>query len=174
MVKGAVPQAQRVEYSRILLIRFRLMGDLLLLTPVAKVLRERFPKSHIAVLCDAPAHEMVEGHPALDEVIVFKRPEDAKLGLWARAARYWRVLREIRRRRFDLVINLHPHGDRGGFVTLWSGARTRVGYDRPGSRTFWYNVKAIYDSNTRHRSEHLLDPLRALGIAAKAELPSIA
>jgi predicted lipopolysaccharide heptosyltransferase III len=173
-MKEVVPQGQRGEFARILVIRFRLMGDLLLVTPVLRVLRQRFPDSHIAVLADAPANEMVEGHPALNEVIVFKRPEDVKLSLWARAARYWRVLREIRRQRFDLVINLHPHGVRGGFVTLWSGAATRVGYDRPGSRTFWYNVKAPYQFRGTYRVEHHLDALRALGIEAKVELPSIA
>jgi predicted lipopolysaccharide heptosyltransferase III len=163
-----------MEAARILVIRFRLMGDVLLVTPVLQVLRRRFPKSHLALLTDAPAHEVVEGHPALDELIVFKRTEDSQLSGWTRMRRYWRVLRDIRRRRFDLVLNLHPHGERGGLVSWLSGAKCRVGYDRRGSPTFWYNVKAPYQPAGRYRVEHQLDALRAIGIEANAELPSIA
>jgi predicted lipopolysaccharide heptosyltransferase III len=162
------------EFQRILLIRFRLMGDVLLMTPVARALRARFPKAHIALLTDEPADEMVRGHPALDEIILFKRRDDGKLGGFQRFMHYARLIRDIRQRHFDLVLNLHPHGERGGLVTWLSGARCRVGYDRPGSKTFWYNVKAPYDTESRYRVEHLLDPLRAIGMEAKAELPSVA
>ena len=150
------------------------MGDVLLLTPVLEVLRDRFPKSRITILTDAPAHEVIQGHPALDEILVFKTPDDSKLGRWERFKRYARVFADIRRRRFDLVLNLHPHGERGGLVSLLSGAKVRVGYDRPGSRTFWYNVKAPYRVSGRYRVEHMLDALRAIGIDAPGRLPSIA
>jgi predicted lipopolysaccharide heptosyltransferase III len=161
------------EFQRILLIRFRLMGDVLLMTPVARALRARFPKAHIALLTDEPADEMVRGHPALDEIILFKRRDDATLSSFQKLKRYAGLIRDIRSRGFDLVLNLHPHGERGGLVTWLSGARCRVGYDRPGSKTFWYDVKAPYDTESRYRVEHLLDPLRAIGIEAKAELPSV-
>ena len=163
-----------IPRPKILVIRFRFMGDVLLVTPVLRVLRERFPQGHIALLTDAPAHEVVEGHPALDELIVFNRAQDAQRSIWARAARAWSVLRDIRRRRFDLILNLHPHGNRSGWVTWFSGARWRVGYDRPGSSTWYYNAKAPYQPDGRYRVEHLLDALRVIGIEAKAELPSVA
>jgi predicted lipopolysaccharide heptosyltransferase III len=167
------PEDVRRNFKRILLIRFRLMGDVLLMTPVARALRARFPQARIALLTDEPADEMVRGHPALDEIILFKRHDDAKLTAFQRLKRYARVVSDIRRKGFDLVLNLHPHGERGGLVTWLSGARVRVGYDRPGSRTFWYNVRAPYDTESRYRVEHLLDALRAIGIEAKAELPSV-
>src|SRR5438128_1574978 len=115
------------EFARILLIRFRLMGDVLLMTPVARALRARFPKARIALLTDEPADEMVRGHPALDEIILFKRRDDAKLSSFQKLKRYAGLIRDIRSRGFDLVLNLHPHGERGGLVTWLSGARCRVG-----------------------------------------------
>src|SRR4051812_7265128 len=142
------PEDLQRDFKRILLIRFRLMGDVLLMTPVARALRARFPKAHIALLTDEPADEMVRGHPALDEIILFKRRDDAGLSAWGRLKRYSKVVKEIRARGFDLVFNLHPHGERSGLVTLLSGARVRVGYDRPGSKTFWYNVRAPYDTES--------------------------
>jgi len=161
------------DFHGILLIRFRLMGDVLLMTPVARALRARFPKARIALLTDEPYDQMVRGHPALDEIIAFKRASDRELSAWGRLLRYSRLISEIRNRRFDLVLNLHPHGERAGLVTWLSGARTRVGYDRPGSQTFWYNVKAPYDTESRYRVEHLMDALRAIGVDAPAELPSV-
>lgn len=161
------------DFNRILLIRFRLMGDVLLMTPVARALRARFPKARIALLTDEPNDEMVRGHPALDEIILFKRSSDKALSAWGRLMRYAGIVRDIRAREFDLVLNLHPHGERSGVVTWLSGARTRVGYDRKGSQTFWYNVKAPYDTESRYRVEHLMDALRAIGVDAPAELPSV-
>src|SRR4051812_19383614 len=153
-----------MSFKRILVIRLRLMGDVLLVSPVLEALRRSYPESHIALLADAPHHEVAQGHPALNEVIVFKRPGFAN---------FLRTLREIRRRKFDLIINLHPHGERAPLITWLSGARCRVGFARPGSPTFMYNVKARYQTADRYRVDHLLDAVRAIGVQAKPGLPSI-
>jgi len=158
------------EFCRILVIRFRFVGDVLLTTPALQVLRRRFPECYLAMLTDAAAAEVVEGHPALNEVMVFK-PAGRERG-WSRWRRYWQLMRHIRQQRFDLVFNLQP-GDRGGLVAWWSGARGRVGYARPGERMFFYNVRAPYLTGARYRVEHVLDALRAVGIEAEAEPPSL-
>ena len=158
-------------FHRILVIRFRFIGDVLLTTPALQALRRRFPECYLAMLTDeAAAAEVVEGHPALNEVMVFKQAGRERG--WSRWRRYWQLMRHVRQQRFDLVFNLQP-GDRGGLVAWWSGARCRVGYDRPGERTFFYNVKAPYNPGARYRVEHVLDALRAVGIEAEAEPPSI-
>lgn len=157
-------------FCRILVIRFRFIGDVLLTTPALQALRRRFPQCYLAMLTDAAAAEVVEGHPALNEVIVFKQTGHERG--WERWRRYWHLMRYIRRQRFDLVFNLQP-GDRGGLVAWWSGARWRVGYDRPGERMFFYNVKAPYNTGARYRVEHVLDALRAVGIEADATPPSL-
>jgi predicted lipopolysaccharide heptosyltransferase III len=113
---------------RILLIRLRLIGDVVFTTPALGALRRRFPAAHITYLVEGPAEPVVRHHPAVDEVVVVERPR----GL-ARLRYDLALARRLRDARFDLVIDLHG-GPRSGFLTWATGATQRVGYDLPGRR----------------------------------------
>ncbi|MCS6858749.1 MAG: hypothetical protein NZT92_00345 [Abditibacteriales bacterium] len=77
---------KRGPFDRILVIRFRFIGDVLLMTPALQALRRRFPACYLGVLTDAAAGEVVEVHPALNEVRVFKQA--GRKRAWARWRRY--------------------------------------------------------------------------------------
>ena len=111
---------------KILLVRLRLIGDVVFTTPAVSVLRRKFPSAHITYLVEAPAEPVVRHHPGLDEIIVVERPR----GL-ARLQYDIALARRLRRDRFDLVIDFHG-GPRSGFLTWATGAPQRVGYELPG------------------------------------------
>ena len=117
-----------MEPSRILLIRLRLIGDVVFTTPAIGAIRRRFPDARITYLVEAPAEPVVRHHPDLDSVIVLERPRG--LARW----RYdWRLARELRSQRFDLVVDFHG-GPRSGLLTWATRAARRIGYDLPGRR----------------------------------------
>src|SRR5690606_35527989 len=143
---------------RILLVRLRLLGDVVFTTPVIRGVRRRFPDAYIAYLVEEPAAPVVRGNPHLDEVIVARRPpgaarlfEDVRLGLM------------LRRRGFDLVLDLHG-GPRASWITWLSGARERVGYAVAG-RSWMYTrvVDRPRELRARHSVENQWDLLAALG-----------
>jgi lipopolysaccharide heptosyltransferase II len=116
---------------KILLIRLRLIGDVVFTTPVIRALRRAYPHARLSYLVERSAAPVVKGNPYLDEVIVVARPrgmarmiEDVRLGF------------ALRRRKFDVVIDLHG-GPRSSMLTLLSGAPQRIGYEIPG-RTWMY------------------------------------
>ncbi len=78
-----------------------------------------------------------------------------------------RLLCEIRRRRYDLVINL-TEGDRGAIAAKYSGARIRVGFDPKGKGLFGkkklYTHVAKNCPSLRHTVERNLDVVRRIGI----------
>ena len=113
---------------QILLIRLRLIGDVVFTTPAVTALRRKFPDARITYLVEAPAEPVVRHHPGIDEVIVVERPR----GL-ARLRYDAALARRLRARRFDLVIDFHG-GPRSGFLAWATGAPQRVGYDLPGRR----------------------------------------
>jgi predicted lipopolysaccharide heptosyltransferase III len=113
---------------KILLVRLRLIGDVVFTTPAIGALRRRFPDARITYLVEAPAEPVVRHHPALDEIIVVQRPR----GL-ARLRYDLALARRLRAQRFDLVIDFHG-GPRSGFLTWATGAARRIGYDLPGRR----------------------------------------
>ncbi len=148
--------------DRILVIKLRYVGDVLLATPVLSRLREGFPKAHLAMLVNQGTEEVVRGHPALDEVLILKRGS---------MARQWRFVREIRDRRFDLVIDL-TDGDRSALVSRLSGAPARLGYNSEGRWRGWLYTRVIEaDRFAMHTSRYHLAATEALGLTGSPPAP---
>jgi predicted lipopolysaccharide heptosyltransferase III len=112
----------------ILLIRLRLIGDVVFTTPAIGALRRRFPDARITYLVEAPAEPVVRHHPALSNIITVERPRG--LARWRYDAQ---LARRLKAERFDLVIDFHG-GPRSGFLTWATRAPQRIGYDLPGRR----------------------------------------
>jgi ADP-heptose:LPS heptosyltransferase len=113
--------------KRLLLIQLVGMGDVLLCTPSIRAARAAFPHARIDFLTDALGADALGGNPHLDEVLVYRR------GL----RHEWRILREIRGRRYDAVADFHsvPRTSR---VVLASAAPQRIGVRGRGPRNLAY------------------------------------
>ncbi len=116
---------------RILLIRLRLIGDVVFTTPIPRALKRAFPGAHVSYLVEPEAAPVVQGNPHIDDVIVAPRPR----GL-ARIVYDMTLGHRLRRGGFDLVIDFHG-GPRSAWLALATGARQRVGYRIQG-RTWMY------------------------------------
>lgn len=118
-------------------MRLGAVGDVVRTLPAVSSLRAAFAGSHLAWLVEPRSAGVLEGQPWVDEVIVWQRPrlvEALKRGAWGRAARELTAFtRDLRRRRFDLVVDFHSILRSALWVRL-SGAPMRVGYARPTGR----------------------------------------
>src|SRR3990172_6179658 len=92
-LKADTGLADLPQGSRVLLIRLRSMGDTVLMTPAIRLLHDWRPDLRLTVLLEAPWHEILEGNPALESLVILK----GKL----RTA--WQVWRQ----RYAAVVNLH-------------------------------------------------------------------
>ena len=59
---------------RILLIQFRMIGDVLLNTPVVRALRQHYPQSYLAYCTEPIPAQVLQGNPWLDDVLLQPRP----------------------------------------------------------------------------------------------------
>lgn len=99
--------------------------------PVLHGLRVRFPKARISWLINPSLAPIVQHHPDLDEVILFDRRALSKVGLrWSATRGLFRLIGELRRRRFDLVLDLQGLL-RSGFLAGSTGAPVRAGFADP-------------------------------------------
>lgn len=88
-------------YARILIFKPGAIGDLLHLTPVIRALKERWPAAAITLVLGSPVTaSMFAANPLLDRVVIYDQR-----GAHRRPAAFLRLWRELRRERFDLVIN---------------------------------------------------------------------
>ncbi len=115
------------NHDSILLIKPSSLGDVIHALPILEGLRVRFPAARIAWMVSTALADLIDGHPALDEVIPFDRRHYGKLGRSVRASvDFLRYVVDLRMRRFDLVVDLQGLF-RSGFFARATGARTRIG-----------------------------------------------
>ena len=112
----------------ILLVRPRLIGDVILTTPSIQALRRRFPEAKVLYLVEALAAPVVSHNPHVNETLVIRHRRG-----WRRWLEDLRLARLLRSRRIDIAIDLHG-GPRSGWLTWISRAPVRVGYDVSGRR----------------------------------------
>jgi lipopolysaccharide heptosyltransferase II len=134
---------QSAEFSRILLIKPSALGDVVHTIPVLVKLRARYPRARIDWLITPENAEVVRCHPALTNVVLFARRDFSKRGhRWHALMAFFDLLKQIRRAKYDLIVDMHGQV-RSAFFALISGARVRIGFDRPVKRTL--TVSAEHD-----------------------------
>src|SRR3989454_7747836 len=148
--------------ERILVLKLRYVGDVLLTTPLLSRLRESFPKAQLAMLVNPGTDDVVRDHPALDEVLVLKR---------GNLARQWRFVLDLRRQRFDLVIDL-TDADRSALLSWLSRAPMRLGYNSEGRwRGVLYTRVVAADRFGMHTVPYHLQAMEALDLAGSPSAP---
>jgi ADP-heptose:LPS heptosyltransferase len=143
----------------VLLIRLRLLGDVVFTTPAVRALRRRFPDARLTYLVERAAAPVVLGNPHLDEVLVIDHTRGLK-----RVKDDLRLARTLRERRFDVVIDFHG-GPRGSWLSWATGAPRRIGYTIPWRS--WMYTDRVHRSRElapRHSVENQWDLLAALGV----------
>jgi ADP-heptose:LPS heptosyltransferase len=141
-----------VPVLKILIIKLRAVGDVVLSTIVTKNLRLAYPGAEI--------HYLTE--PASAEVLLHNRYVDRTLVYRKRTMSGWALIRMVRRERYDVVIDLFGN-PRTALVTRLSGARIRAGFRFRG-RAYAYTVVAEPRGDRVHNTQFNLDALIALGI----------
>ena len=135
---------------------------MLFTTPAIAALRHHYPDARLTYLVEPASEPLVRHNPHLDEVIVVARPR----GL-ARLAYDWRLARRLRASRFDVVIDFHG-GPRSAWLTRFTGAPRRIGYDLPGRR--WVYTERLPWTRSllppRHSVLNQWDLLQPLAIGA--------
>lgn len=131
---------KRPPRPRVLVVRPDHLGDAVMATAVLGPLRDALAPSALDVLCGPWARDVFAGHPAVSEVIEVELPwwlAARGAPLAARAAAWARLpgaVRRVRRRRYDVVVELRGDLRQILLFAAWSGATTRVGTDRTGGR----------------------------------------
>lgn len=137
--------------GKILVIQLRRIGDVILATPAVRALRRQFPDARIDFLAEPACGAVLAGNPHINEVLSYD------------PARALRWLLEIRRRRYDWVIDFLGN-PRTCTICAFAGAALRAG---PGD-VYWkfgYNhVFSTFPEPSYAALEKMLR-LKELGVA---------
>jgi len=151
---------------RVLVIKLRHHGDVLLASPVFTALKSALSAAEIDALVYAETAPMLEGHPAISRLHTIDR-EWKRRGAITQARAEIGLLRALRSRGYDLVVHLTEH-PRGAWLTRLLRPRYAVARELPQAHWLWRTSFTHYyrlpRATARHTVECNLDALRRLGL----------
>jgi heptosyltransferase-2 len=107
---------------KMLVIQHAFIGDVILATSVIEKLHHTYPAAKIDLLIRKGNEGLFKEHPYLHELIVWDKSKAKYRNLMGIASK-------VRASKYEYVINLHRFGS-SGFVTAWSGAKDKIGFDK--------------------------------------------
>ena len=150
--------------NNILVIKLRYIGDVVLSTPVLRLLRKQYPEAKLACLVNAGTQDVLTHNPHVDEVLVVARGSLKK---------QVQFCFQLRARQFDCVIDL-TDGDRSAFLTWISGAPVRIGFNAEKRwRGMLYSDCVESESGMSHMVEYHAQALNSLGTYSLSSEPEV-
>ena len=88
------------DINKILIMRPRFLGDLILATGLPEVIRQKYPEAQVWVLAESAYADALQGHPGITGVLVFdgSKKNDPFYLL--------KFLAQLRGHKFDVVLDL--------------------------------------------------------------------
>ena len=150
-------------HKKILVLRYRFIGDTILTVPFMRNLRRAEPDAYIAWVVAPGSSEIVQGIPYVDELIFWDPVTihaDSR-GTHKTFGDKLRFIRDLRARRFDKIYVL-KRSFGSALIGYLSGARKRIGFATEG-RGFLLTEGVPY-RHDQHEVQNFLDVLRADGV----------
>lgn len=138
--------------EKILLVRLDHIGDLLMTTPAVHALKAQFPGASLHFLASPASRPVVESNPDIERTSVFSVPwYDGGRAQRFPLGEYVRLLRGLRRERYDAAIDFRGDIRVMFLFLLLSGARQRVGFSGLGGE--FLLTRSVPFSQERHFAE---------------------
>ena len=111
---------------KILVIRFRQMGDAILTTPLLSTLRKNFPEAEIDYILNERIAPLFEGHPAISRIITFSEQE--RHSFFTYITKVWRI---VHKTHYDVIIDMRSTINTIPFALFSIQSKWRIGLRKP-------------------------------------------
>lgn len=146
--------------QKILVVVTSGIGNMILFVPTLHELRQKFPRSHIALLVEPRGtKEILQGCPYINRVIVKE---------FGNRIQRWKLVRDLHKQKYGMVIvSFTSQNFDNVFLSSLTGAPVRIGYEVEGYGSFF--THRIQLAQGKHEVECNLDSLRAIGLSLPEE-----
>ena len=157
------------DYHKILVRSVNWIGDAVMSTPALMAVRETYPRAEITLLANPLVGQLLQGHPAVDRVLIFDRKLQHR-GLLGRL----RLARQVAAERFDLAVIL-PNSFDSALIPWLARIPVRIGKASDGrSLLLTHRFHEQAPSAERHEVQYYRELLGRFGISAEQSLPTLA
>lgn len=155
--------------KNILIIKWGALGDIIMGTSAIRSVKESYPHAKVTLLSNSLSKQIIPAGSIVDDVIIYD--EKKHKGLKS-LIELFKVVQQLRKRKFDLAINLRWTSDRCAVLTFLSGAKYRVSSGPEGMMKL-YNIGIPHPKGRYHEIHRNLDIVKAIGIEVRDETPFV-
>lgn len=124
--------------QKVLIIQTAFLGDVILATGLIEKIKAFSPGTSVDFLLKKGNESILHGNPNIKNVFIFDKKKRVKNLL--------KLIRKIRREKYDLVVNLHRFAS-SGLIAGLSGAKEKIGFDK-NPLSFCYTEKYKHEIGT--------------------------
>ena len=149
------------KFKKILVMKFRNIGDVLLTTHLIENLKINYPNAQIDMAVNKNTEDMLTLNPNISKIHIYNRNYVKSLPLLKKIKEEIKFINKIKKENYDLVINL-TKGDRGAIIALFSQAKEKVGFKDNFLSNIAFKKSMPLKQGMKHQIEWDLDALKIL------------
>ena len=171
---------EKGKIKKILILRYRFVGDTVLTIPFIKNVKEHFPHAQIDILVSPNSGEVIEGNPDVNKVTYFDNSKfhkyegnDVLQGRdipWNVSTSFFQCAKMLRNENYDLAFVL-KRSFSSALLAFLSRAKYRIGFNTE-FRSFLLTHTVKYDPNL-HELDNFLNCLKPIDVEPKKYIPEI-
>ena len=136
---------------KFLIIQTAFIGDVILATPVIEKLHEFYPDSQIDFLLRKGNENLLRNHPHVSNLLIWDKKKNKKKNMF-------RVIKVIRNKKYDYVINLQRFASTG-IITAFSKGKIKVGFNK-NPLSFLFTRRISHEiGNGKHEVERNIETI---------------
>ncbi len=139
---------------KILIVQTAYIGDVILATGLIESIHQAFPEAQIDFVLRKGNESLLKNHPFVNKLYIWDKKKNKFSNLI-------KLIGQIRKERFDLVVNLQRFFSTG-LITLFAKSKNKRGYDK-NPLSFCYHKKSehfIGKNHETYRNFSLIDDLK--------------
>ena len=149
--------------SKILIIKPSALGDIVHSLPFLYSLRQRYPEAEIHWVVARGLHGLIEDHPMIQRLWIIDKERWKELSKLPQTfAQLRRLQGELRRERFDLVVDLQGLL-RSGLIAWATGAPCRIGFREAREGSPFFYTHRVRGGREIHAAERYMKVATFLG-----------
>jgi ADP-heptose:LPS heptosyltransferase len=141
-------------FMKIMVVQVNRIGDLILITPLLKALKDKYAGAEIHFLAGRKNYDVAYNHPLIDRTYVYRKDPFSII----------KLILQLRLKKFDMWIDPRDHeSSEGTFLARIAWAKIKIGFNAPGSSVFTHPMKSDSELSGLHYTTRVLTALEHLG-----------
>ncbi|WP_069637672.1 putative lipopolysaccharide heptosyltransferase III [Campylobacter pinnipediorum] len=158
---------------KILVMKFRNIGDVLLTTPLLSNLKHHFPDTQIDFALNKGCEAVLQDNPNINKIHIYDRQAAKSNGIFKRILTELRFIKAIKKEKYDIAIQTTT-GDRGIIIAKYAKIKKIIGFEGKNkaiNKLITDKVlKSKWNTHTIDRNLEILNALNLKPIHKKVEI----